>query len=398
MKVPFLPAGAVQRKSSALKISTKAFERQRHFLDFALSTMLRRKGKNAALLLVYTLIVFVLSSVVFFSNALREEATRSLSHAPEIVVQNTCAGRHSLMPLEHAGPIKQIRGVRSVAARLWGYYFHPASGSNYTIMAPESFRHGEGEAVVGSGVLRTWGTVTEEGLYFKTYDGGTLTLKIADSFNAETDLLTADLILVSKTTFRRLFDIPEGFATDLAVEVRNTKECSTIAEKITRQIPAARPITREEIMRTYGAIFDWRSGYVIVIVSISILAFFIFAWEKATGMSAEEKYEIGILKALGWDTSDILFMKAWEGLVISFTAFALGVILAYIHVFLASATFFEQVLKGWSILFPSFRLKPEVDVLALSTLFLLTVAPYSLITIIPTWYAASSDPDAVMRQ
>jgi hypothetical protein len=224
-----------------LKISTKAFERHRHFLDFALSMMFRRKGKNAALLLVYTLIVFVLSSVVFFSNALREEATKALSHAPEIVVQKTCAGRHSLIPLQYAEPIKQIRGVRSVTARLWGYYFHPASGSNYTIMAPESFPHGEGEAVVGSGVLRTWGTATEEGLYFKTYDGETLTLKIADSFDAETDLLTADLILVSKTTFGRLFDTPEGFATDLAVEVRNTKGTQRSVRRLPKKSPGRYP-------------------------------------------------------------------------------------------------------------------------------------------------------------
>ena len=79
---------------------------------------------------------------------------------------------------------------------------------------------------------------------------------------------------------------------------------------------------REEIRRTYISLFDWRSGYIIVLLSGAVLAFFIFGWDKATGLTAEEKAEIGILKAIGWDTSDILLLKFWEGLVVCLTAFA----------------------------------------------------------------------------
>ena len=43
-------------------------ERQRNILDFTFSSLLRRKGKNVALLLVYTLIVFVLASVMFLGG------------------------------------------------------------------------------------------------------------------------------------------------------------------------------------------------------------------------------------------------------------------------------------------------------------------------------------------
>ena len=159
-----------------------------------------------------------------------------------------------------------------------------------------------------------------------------------------------------------------------------------------------RPITRSEILRTYTALFDWRSGYIVVILSVAVLAFFIFAWDKATGLSAEERREVGILKALGWDTSDILIMKFWEGSAISLTTFLVGVILAYVHVYFASATLFEHALKGWSVLYPTFTLRPTVNAFEIATLFFLTVAPYSLITIIPTWSVAVSDPDAVMRQ
>ncbi len=50
----------------------KAFlQKQRYLIDFTLSSLQRRTGKNLGLLLVYTLIVFTLASVMLFTHALR---------------------------------------------------------------------------------------------------------------------------------------------------------------------------------------------------------------------------------------------------------------------------------------------------------------------------------------
>ena len=154
---------------------------------------------------------------------------------------------------------------------------------------------------------------------------------------------------------------------------------------------------RSEILRTYETIFDWRSGIIVVILSGAVLAFVIFAWDKASGLSAEERKEIGILKAVGWETADILQLKFWEGTAVSLTAFLAGVLLAYVHVFFTPVVLFEPVLKGWSTLAPSFRLVPFIDPYQVATLFFLTVVPYTVATIIPSWRAATIDPDAVMR-
>ena len=136
----------------------------------------------------------------------------------------------------------------------------------------------------------------------KAYTGEPVILKISGSFNGDTALASSDLILVTESAFRRIFGVPAGRFTDLVVTIRNLTECPTIAEKVTTLLPDTRPVLREEIRRTYASIFDWRSGYIIILLGGAVLAFFIFAWDKATGLSAQEKAEIGILKALGWDT------------------------------------------------------------------------------------------------
>jgi ABC-type lipoprotein release transport system permease subunit len=376
----------------------KSIQRHRYFLDFTLSSLLRRKWKNISLTLVYTIIVFLITSVMFFANAIRREADAVLAGAPEMIIQKVIAGRHDLIPISYAENVKSIRGIRKVKGRLWGYYFHQGSGSNYTLMATADFPLKEDETIIGDGVSRTWGTIRKNQLFFKAYDGEPVTLKIVNSFSADTDLVSSDLILVTESAFRRIFGVPPGFVTDLAATIRNLNETPTIAEKVVALLPDTRPVLREEIRRTYTSLFDWRSGYIIVLLSSAVLAFFIFAWDKATGLSAEEKAEIGILKALGWDTSDILILKFWEGLVVCLTAFVVGVTAAYIHVFLAAAPLFEHALKGWAVLYPSFKLSPDVDFYQLAVVFSLTVLPYVLITIVPAWRVSVTDPDAVMRQ
>ena len=372
-------------------------ERHRNILDFTLSSLLRRKRKNAALISVYTLIVFLLASVLLFTYALREEAAILLKEAPEMLVQKLAAGRHDLIPVTYIERIRAIRGVSSIKERLWGYYYDPVVGANYTLMVAEDPAVSPGCIAVGEGVSRTRLASPGDTIEFRTYQGATIELEIKKTFSPESGLVSSDLLLISEDDFRKIFGTPEGYATDLAVRVRNPKELPTIALKVAEILPDTRQILREEILRTYDAIFSWRGGILLAVLLGAVLAFIIFAWDKASGLSVEEKREIGILKAIGWETSDIIRMKFWEGLVVSLSSFLMGLILAYIHVFFASFMLFEPVLKGWSTLYPAFKVTPFIDGAQVASLFFLTVVPYTVATIIPSWRAAIVDPDSVMR-
>lgn len=372
-------------------------EKQRSILDFTLSSLMRRKGKNISLFIVYTLVVFILTSAMFFTQAMKQEASLILKGAPEMVVQRLLMGRYDPIPLDYLQKIRDIRGVISADARLWGYYYDPVVGANYTVMVPRNQPLSREKIIIGNGIARDRMINRGDILSFRAYDGQGRNFTIDDELSAASELVSADLILINEADFRDLFGLPASQATDIVVSVRNQKELLTIARKISEQLPDTRPIIRDEMVRTYDSVFDWRGGMVIVLLMMALLAFVIFAWEKASGLSAEEKREIGILKAIGWETSDVIAVKTYEGAVVSFFSFTCGVLLAYGHVFFTSAFLFAPALKGWSVLYPDFRITPFIDPYQVAILFFLTVVPYTVATIVPSWRAAIVDPDSIMR-
>lgn len=372
-------------------------ERQRALLDFTLASLARRAGKNLSLLAVYALVVFALASTLLFTAAVRREAALVLKGAPDVVVQRMVAGRHEPIPASAVAPLAAIRGVRAAAGRRWGYYFDRGSQANLTVQVPPGFWGQEGEVVIGEGVARARRVTAGGPFPMRRATGGYLHLKVREVIPADSALVSSDLVLLSDADFQRLFGPDPDRFTDVVLTVPNAKEVPKVAEKVVRLLPDARAITRAELTRTYESVLDWRSGLVVVVLAAAVLAFAVVAWDKAAGLSAEERREIGILKALGWETGDVLLVKLWEGAVVSLLAFALGVLAAYAHVFLGDAWLFAVALKGWSTLSPAYRLTPDASPLQLATLLFLTVVPYTVATIVPAWRAATTDPDAVMR-
>jgi len=163
----------------------KWIERQRNILDFTLSSLLRRKRKNIALFSVYTLVVFFLASVLFFTQSIRKEASIVLKASPEMIIQRLVAGRHELIPMSYIDKIRGIRGVSSVKGRLWGYYYDPIVGANYTLIVPEDGQLNTGKITIGEGISRTRLVFEGDMMEFRTYDGVLIDLEIKNRISSE---------------------------------------------------------------------------------------------------------------------------------------------------------------------------------------------------------------------
>jgi ABC-type lipoprotein release transport system permease subunit len=395
---------------------TKGLEKQINILDFSLSSLWRRKLKNIGIMLVFSAVIFLLASFQMLTGALSDAASNVLGNAPEITIQRMSAGRQEAIPLEYTKKLSKIFGLRAIVPRIWGYYFDESNLANYTVMAldtqkmpmgnklgltlsdgrfPES---GESEKVViGRSIQNILGLKDRRIFSLFRPDLSLKSFEVVGTFSNKTDILTNDLIVMNMGDARDLFAIPTAMVTDLCVYITNPTEVDTIAKKIAVLLPDTRVLTRSQIQKTYQVVFSWRSGFASICLLTALIAFAILAWDKASGLSPEERREIGILKILGWETGDILAIRFWESCLVSALAFIIGCTGAYIHIAFFEASLLKPVMVGWSVIHPSFKLLPAVTLADLLLIFSFSVLPYMAATVIPAWRCSTVPADSAIR-
>lgn len=397
-------------------MSPKGLEKQLNILDFSLSSLWRRKLKNLGIMLVFSLVIFLLGSFQMLTGALTNSADAVLVNTPDITVQKMSAGRQEAIPLAYAEQLQSIFGIRTIVPRIWGYYFDESNLANFTIFALDhaampsgdrlnlTLTHGHfpkktepGTAVIGRSIQRILGLGNRRAFSLFRPDLSLKSLKAVGLFSEQTDLLTNDLIVMGLADARDLFALEDSLVTDLCIYVANPNEIETIAKKISLLLPDTRVLTKSQIQKTYQVVFSWRSGFASICLLTALVAFAILAWDKASGLSPEEKREIGILKILGWETADILAIRFWESTLVSTLAFVIGCTAAYIHVAFFDATLLKPVMVGWSVIHPPFKLLPSVTLGDLLLIFAFSVMPYLGATVIPAWRCSTVPPDSVIR-
>lgn len=378
---------------------------------YALLSLARKWRKFVSLIFIYTLTVALFASVIFFADAIRKEARTVLADLPELWIQRLAGGR--LIPLKThiLDSLKNMRGVKSVHGRIWGYWFDGATGAVFTVVAADTTLSGlphtdslrqklsldTGKILIGSGLAELRNLATGDFLSLTDIGAETFQFEIAGELPPQTALLSRDLIVMHPRDARKVLQYADDELTDAAVRIRNPAEVPNIGKKIDLLFPDLRVVAKPQLIATYEALFGWRGGLIMYGGLFTLLAFLTLAWERASGYGREDRLELGILKACGWQTDEVLRLKIIEGLLISFTATASGIILAWLHVFFADAYLIKPLMAGWSVLYPSFRLAPNTETSSLAFILLLSVVPYLAATLVPAWKSAVTDPAEIVQ-
>jgi lipoprotein-releasing system permease protein len=385
-------------------------------LGYALAAIARRRAKAIALGGGLAFAVALVSAVLFLTDALRAEAERARAAIPDVVVQRLLGGRPSILSLSDVARIEEppIPSLRAVRPRVWGYLFMPELQGNVTLIGVRAdaasldgvegviaegrdLAHGAHEMIAGQNLSRYLGLHMSDELGLPSPNPKALPLKLVGTFASSIDLYVADVILCDEADARAILALPDGAATDLALDVTNPAEARVIARTVLSRLPGTRVVERELLGRVYTLAYGRRAGIVLAAAIPALLALLVLAWDRASGLGPDERKEIAILKAIGWSNADVLWAKLYESLLVGAIATGAGLALGYAWVFPLGAPGLRAAIAGWSVLYPEAPLTPTVDLTQLIAIALSVLAPFAALSIVPAWRAASIDPMESMR-
>jgi ABC-type antimicrobial peptide transport system permease subunit len=233
---------------------------------------------------------------------------------------------------------------------------------------------------------------------------GEHTSEVVGIFRSDVSLWQARLIVTSFETAAQIFDQPD-LATGLMVYCFPGGYQEKVQRALLRDLTLnlstgtarARVVSREELaalvpqgpLRREG-IFTllWVLAFAVGILAIMVTSGY--------GLS-ERRREIGILKATGWQTDELLLRSLVESFLISLSGFSLSVVLAYVWLRLLNGYWIAGVFLSGVDREPSFRVPFRLLPVPVLLAFLLAFVVVMSGSLFSTWRAAIAAPRAAMR-
>ncbi len=396
-----------------MKSRPSRFQDHSNFLEYAIRSLFTYKTRTVVIIVSLTIAIMVLGSTIFLSDGLLREAQLSLEAAPDITVQNMAAGRVVPIPYTYVEYLSRFLDVDRIVPRVWGYLY--LQDSIYTLMGIDPsitpiaeqlgftlesgrfFSQGETNvAVIGSHVGQTLNIELNDEVQIAEVHAF-YSFTVIGIFESDVGLFTSDLILIDMETSRDFLDLPPETISDICIYVDDETKVPTIASIITEVYPDLRVITRESMKDAFASTYGLRSGYVSVLWYICLIAVILVAWNQASSASAEAQREVGILKTLGFSTSNILEIRFLETLILGFISASIGICLAIFYDLYLGAPIIRDFMLGWTAIFPDFPVPIYISFASLASLYAAAIIPLLVGTLIPAWKSAITEPDIVLR-
>jgi hypothetical protein len=252
---------------------------------------------------------------------------------------------------------------------------------------------GREEAVVGTDVKG------DRAAPFLTLTGQrTATLKVVGRSDAMTGIAEPNIVLLHIDDARDLLGVPDGYASDLAIEVFNPAEESAILPDLTAAFPwTVRITTRTESTGIYAAGLARLGGMAVAFLVPALLALCLLVAVTVRDRFGR-RFEIGLLKALGWTTGDIVRLQVSRSLLIGIPGAAGGIMLALLLVFWPNANWPARLCPEWQALSSRLSFSPGDAGLILLEVTGLVVLPFLATTIGTVLRCAIADPQEMLER
>ncbi len=363
----------------------------RNFLNFSVKLLLKEKGDYLFSFIIFSFIIFIVTSVLFISESIKRDLLVSLANEGQIIVKNSKGGRYYPIDENYIDSILQVSGVDDVIGKVDGYYNFAQDRRFFKIAVDDDLN--DTSMVVSSDVY----DILKEFKYKKEFNffvpNNEITLQIKEVIDS--NILSNNTIFVNEDIAREILQMDEEDYSYVVILVPNEDEIENIALKIPKIFPDALVLPNYEIESDYDNLFYYKGGVFMILYIVVLISFFILLKNQISAVYGTKRKEIAILRSIGFSIKDIVLLKFIQNNIVAVGSYFFAIFFSYIYVFVLGAPFLKDIFLGEiesEIVF-----SPILDIKMLFLVFIFTVIPYLASILIPSWKLAVEDVSEVMK-
>ncbi len=367
----------------------------------------RHRLRSLVLTLSLAVILFPFIAALSISEGIKLQSRISVEEGADFYVSGDAAGSGAPLSLSELDRFIRIPGVAAVVPRIVGRAYLDERALTIVGMPRGTFPQSiliaggrgiqnRGDAIVGASLRSRYSL--EPGFKFYLPINSRKHFTVTGIFSSKCSMWSANLIYTSLEDAGELFRM-NGKVTDFLIYAGpgQSGAVNLQLQAEARNDPPLRIQSRELVHSYFQKGFESKAGV--------FTAFYILAFALAiplifllTGLGwAERRREIGTLKAVGWNTLDVITVVAWENLCVSLLAASVAVGLAIVWIRIFNGFFIGQFFIGDSGFMPAFPLPARFVPVPAFLSFLLALTLMMAGSLFNTWRTAATPPGETMR-
>jgi ABC-type lipoprotein release transport system permease subunit len=355
------------------------------------------------------------------SRGIEQQAEDSIRFGADLYVTARWLGRDGPLPVAAVEEIRKLEGVTDVVPRIVGRIVLGKNSQEAILVGvpverfPPALACVEGrlyngsrlnELVIGTELARHLHLEVGSLLppFYHNAKGERLS-QVVGLFKSDVPIWQANLVVTSFATAAAIFD-QEGLATDLLVSCRPGYQDAVraaIVDTVSVRPPGGNDVlslrvtTRDDLKALLPAGLLHREGiFNLHFLLAFTLAILVILVTSGFGLS-ERRREIGILKATGWQTDEVLLRSLVESFLLSLAGASLAIVLAFAWLKWLNGIWIGSIFLAGADVSPSFRvpfrLTPVPALLGFVVSFVVVMSG----TLYSSWRAATVSPREAMR-